>query len=1136
MHLEVEMKKSAVIMIVMILILLTACFQEKLTNPETELPNEISFSELKGYYTTDDYTDFGLWLLTINVEVLSEKIAGAADYSLETGSGRYELMQNPLNKEQLMAFLPENYKIETLSKAIITVDKRIKEVYRQNNADISIASVYIIKEGKEYELTMKDYLFMKQAPDEFVYKTGELLRPAYLKSSDGYAYDLKHYYDARQVSSDHEVNEAFSFLKNLENHEDYIYTGNPNWVKIVGESVVICAPDTRDRVWQLGKMGSIDETATYTYDITDDDAVQTLTLTIKDDNLPVKYYKSGDYKIQFGRDATVCSLVNMSGNLYACIIDYTTTGNPDRVKNARFIEILPSTQTEIRIKPEGNRYAKLVTAAATVLKVSYGTSVLQLKESLEAVDESGQTYIFNTVDWELTAAATLTKDGTLTVISEYGEPYKTDFEMLINPTPFVRLETMANNSGTRDGEELILFWHDTISDAVAGAMESGQSTITVWLGRYSENIDFNSKSIILKSTYEIDENAIGTTIIDGNGQGSAITINAIQPNSEREDTVTMIAGFTITGGGTNTGISSAGILVNGKAVEIKDNIITRNGTQTGDMDGYGIYLNDSDARICDNRITSNWNGDENGAGISVNGNSNPVIEKNYIAYNISGENGGGIALSDGSTVQLYANAFSENEAVKGNCVYVAQNATPTNKAGTEWRRFNVPNATVSFVEHNTNSEDDNYYLTGSAVSEGSFIYFDGHVRTLEGELTVSPATLTGEGSVTLSLTYIFDCETSKGVVTFSLPEGATITTGATITIDGTERPAKSEEISADGTQVCLNIGTGNTQREITLTYAATPTYALHSFEAVLDADGVDGVHMPSDPATGTFDYFSDFTLDINGEEQRYKTFSEAFDAIGAGESGVIHVNESVTVFLSSAFEVKDSREVTVQPVEGASVTFDARDNCRQFVVENGTLKLSNTVLKNGNTTGMVLSQPSDENNGGGIYLYIATLTLEGCRLIDNFAEEDGGAVYANQSTVNMTDSIVDSNQSKHSGGGIYSYSSTIDLTQSTITSNVAGQDGGGIFITASSNVNLNTVTVSSNRVGNYGGGICKGNSSIYTNGNQWRFDDQNTAFCVLTVKDNVTGGASFTTDLTHSDRSVIVQNNTGNASREYYSN
>ena len=67
-------------------------------------------------------------------------------------------------------------------------------------------------------------------------------------------------------------------------------------------------------------------------------------------------------------------------------------------------------------------------------------------------------------------------------------------------------------------------------------------TVIVAEGIYIENILFNAKNIILRSTDPLDPGVVANTIIDGNGAGSVVTFEGA------EDETCALSGFTIQNG------------------------------------------------------------------------------------------------------------------------------------------------------------------------------------------------------------------------------------------------------------------------------------------------------------------------------------------------------------------------------------------------------------------------------------------------------------------------------------------------------------------------------------------------------------------------------------------------------------
>ena len=92
--------------------------------------------------------------------------------------------------------------------------------------------------------------------------------------------------------------------------------------------------------------------------------------------------------------------------------------------------------------------------------------------------------------------------------------------------------------------------------------------IIVSMGIYYENIDFNGKNIILRSTEPLNPVVVANTMIDGSLGGSVVTF------SGTESSACVLSGFTITNGrGTGVGRNyGGGIYGNGTRATIENNI------------------------------------------------------------------------------------------------------------------------------------------------------------------------------------------------------------------------------------------------------------------------------------------------------------------------------------------------------------------------------------------------------------------------------------------------------------------------------------------------------------------------------------------------------------------------------------
>jgi len=189
--------------------------------------------------------------------------------------------------------------------------------------------------------------------------------------------------------------------------------------------------------------------------------------------------------------------------------------------------------------------------------------------------------------------------------------------------------------------------YSTIQAAIDAA--TAGDTIVVYPATYTENIRFNGKSLVLRSTNPTSPSIVAATIIDGNSSGSVVTFTGTESSS------CALSGFTIRNGnmpsdsmGRSTG-QGGGIHGAGTHARIENNTITGNG-KLGVRDGGGLF--DCDGMIRNNTISDNRVYDfygASGGGLwgcdgTIRGN---VIRSNWVAATV-GSYGGGLAYCQGT--------------------------------------------------------------------------------------------------------------------------------------------------------------------------------------------------------------------------------------------------------------------------------------------------------------------------------------------------------------------------------------------------------------------------------------------------------------------------------------------------------
>lgn len=181
--------------------------------------------------------------------------------------------------------------------------------------------------------------------------------------------------------------------------------------------------------------------------------------------------------------------------------------------------------------------------------------------------------------------------------------------------------------------------YSTIQAAINAA--SNGDEIIVSPGTYTENINFNGKNIILRSTDPTNPSIVDSTIIDGNNAGTVVSFY------NTEDSTCVLAGFTIRNG--NTSSSGGGINGGGSQATILCNKIINN---TAAGDGGGLY--NCRGVIQKNIISGNTA--SSGGGLSF---CNGPILHNTITGNTASGGGGGLA---GCAGDILYNTITNNSA------------------------------------------------------------------------------------------------------------------------------------------------------------------------------------------------------------------------------------------------------------------------------------------------------------------------------------------------------------------------------------------------------------------------------------------------------------------------------------------
>jgi hypothetical protein len=241
-----------------------------------------------------------------------------------------------------------------------------------------------------------------------------------------------------------------------------------------------------------------------------------------------------------------------------------------------------------------------------------------------------------------------------------------DPEVIMRYLPYILLVTLALS--------LISFLHarvihipadsSTIQGGIYGAVDG--DTVIVHPGIYYEHqIDFLGKAITVTGIDPEDSAVVAATVVDADSLGRVFVFFS------GEDSSSILAGLTVTGGYISYDQGGAGIWCLNTSPTIMNNIVTGNhATDAGGIDCHWY----ASPKISGNIITGNT-ADEGGGGIRCYLYCSPRIINYIIVRNDAFIGGGGIRCYYSSPT-ISSNTFSDNSAYWGAAIYCFNGGIP----------------------------------------------------------------------------------------------------------------------------------------------------------------------------------------------------------------------------------------------------------------------------------------------------------------------------------------------------------------------------------------------------------------------------------------------------------------------------
>lgn len=233
------------------------------------------------------------------------------------------------------------------------------------------------------------------------------------------------------------------------------------------------------------------------------------------------------------------------------------------------------------------------------------------------------------------------------------------------------------------------------------------------------------------------------------------------------------------------------------------------------------------------------------------------------------------------------------------------------------------------------------------------------------------------------------------------------------------------------------------------------------------------------------DNVCDIDLATEGEQCSLRAAVEQANALASNDRVYLYPPNNSTITLSHI--INDDINITNNGTlviygPGAGLLIDGGiGEQRIFCINSATVTINGVTL----TGGGAFSQDCNYGNGGAIFAYGGSLTLENVHVKSNNSafSEFGGGVYFEGGTHLIRNSTFSFNTAGECGG-FANYSGTLTVVNSTIAYNQttsSGGQGGGGFCNNSGNTTMRNVTITGNHSNVFGGSFSNSGSLDFGN-------------------------------------------------------